>query len=679
MPIDLYPNIAKIKRNGVYQNLPGFVQQNGDADIEAMIANSETSTTAQYEHPENSFFILNGVLYQADDDIKVNDTIAVGTNCHVEVLSNYAYEKGEIVDKINDTFAIDDLKIIDPTTTLDTGKVSIASSGKWSSGANKTCYFYPRPADCNEITVTANNNNVSVIALLKDNTRATNTYPNYCDGTTFITIPASQTLTIDLPNDCNVIYFYGNNGSTIYLPSLVTYGELVYTDKTLKIEGKAADSKAVGDRFDDLNKIYVEHGGIYGLSADSNYYVDKVPSYYIDPSTSTPTSFAEVHGYLDNKIASIPKTGKHFIFITDTHWDGNEKHSPELIAYIRERTGINKVLFGGDAFGNATTKYLAAKKASGYLLPSKRSTGYEFLACIGDHDNNTVSVDHDDTHFLPYSQVEELFIVDLERYSNYHYYNCAEKLADFATVGSDDFNEAMSFFHTVYYVDDNSQNIRFVSLNCGNAGDYGAMYNIFGASGTPLMRLQFDWLVETMMSTPDGWDLVILSHKGNGGNGGIGADILNSIIYNFRIKNPTASGSPSSSTNQIELWWNHNWSYNFSKAPNVRFIIALNGHEHEDRLMAWGKVSGVYSKDASYVASGSTINQPDGNTEENIQIPLIVTSCDSMGVTNANSPSMTAGTVTEQCFDIFTITDTGIVMTRIGAGDDRSLTITTTK
>lgn len=88
MPIDLYPNIAKVKRNGAYQNLPGFVQQSTNADIEAMIANKETSTTAQYAHPKNSFFILNDILYQADANISINDTIAVGTNCHVSALGN---------------------------------------------------------------------------------------------------------------------------------------------------------------------------------------------------------------------------------------------------------------------------------------------------------------------------------------------------------------------------------------------------------------------------------------------------------------------------------------------------------------------------------------------------------------------------------------------------------------
>ena len=88
MPIDLYPNIAKIKRNGAYQNLPGFVQQNSNADIKAMIANSESTTTAQYAHPKDSYFILNDVLYKAIINIAINDSIAVGTNCEVAVLAN---------------------------------------------------------------------------------------------------------------------------------------------------------------------------------------------------------------------------------------------------------------------------------------------------------------------------------------------------------------------------------------------------------------------------------------------------------------------------------------------------------------------------------------------------------------------------------------------------------------
>ena len=104
MSIELYPNIAKVKRNGVYQNLPGFVQASGDTDIKAMIANSETSTTAQFSHKQDSFFILNDILYQADENIAVNDIIAVGTNCHVAVLGDNVTALEDSVDNLNSLF-----------------------------------------------------------------------------------------------------------------------------------------------------------------------------------------------------------------------------------------------------------------------------------------------------------------------------------------------------------------------------------------------------------------------------------------------------------------------------------------------------------------------------------------------------------------------------------------------
>lgn len=108
MPIDLYPSIAKVKRGGVYQNLPGFVQQSGDTDIKAMIANSEISTTAQYAHPKGSYFILNDVLYKAIIDIAVNDTIAVGTNCEVAILCD---DVTEIENNVSDLKADVDFNV----------------------------------------------------------------------------------------------------------------------------------------------------------------------------------------------------------------------------------------------------------------------------------------------------------------------------------------------------------------------------------------------------------------------------------------------------------------------------------------------------------------------------------------------------------------------------------------
>ena len=102
MPIELYPSVAKVKRNGVYQNLPGFGLENY-ADIEAMLANSETGTTAQYTHLKDSYFILNDILYQADENIPAGETISVGTNCHVAIMGDDVTNLIKNVDNLKDS------------------------------------------------------------------------------------------------------------------------------------------------------------------------------------------------------------------------------------------------------------------------------------------------------------------------------------------------------------------------------------------------------------------------------------------------------------------------------------------------------------------------------------------------------------------------------------------------
>ena len=70
-----------------------------------------------------------------------------------------------------------------------------------------------------------------------------------------------------------------------------------------------------------------------------------IPAYYFD------------NNYLDNRakaindaIAECTDGYDAFFWITDMHWepDLNERKSPLLIKYIASKTGINKVLNGGD-------------------------------------------------------------------------------------------------------------------------------------------------------------------------------------------------------------------------------------------------------------------------------------------------------------------------------------------
>ena len=216
MPIDLYPNIAKVKRNGVYQNLPGFVQQSVDADIEAMIANSESTTTAQYEHPKNSFFILNDVLYQADENIAVNDIIAVGTNCHVENIGNAIYkivENAEIIER--------DLNLLE-LFGRERLRCTITSENKWSTtGARYSRFINLNPFRGETLTIKGNATNGSVLCLLKDMNYVAGQYVNYATGASRSFIQANEIKSFTIPNDCDwgvILDYWGID----YMPQILS-------------------------------------------------------------------------------------------------------------------------------------------------------------------------------------------------------------------------------------------------------------------------------------------------------------------------------------------------------------------------------------------------------------------------------------------------------------------------
>lgn len=402
----------------------------------------------------------------------------------------------------------------------------------------------------------------------------------------------------------------------------------------------------------------------YGLSSDALLYVDKVPTYYIDPA-SNPATYADAKPYLERKIAEIP-SGKSMLFICDTHWPGNQKHSTQLMNFVRKRTGIENVLFGGDVYGNAASKFAAVKIMGQYLYQSRQAFGDKYIPTVGDHDNNTVNVSVIADAYVPYAQVAELFIGDIKR--RYTCYQPSEKVAGMAT--GDTYNEIMEFFKTVYYVDDEKTQTRIIVLNCGNGGNYGALYDVFGTTGVELLRLQIPFLISSLYSTQENWNVCILSHKIE--YGGAAPSAIQLLLSAFKTKRSYIKPSPAASGNtNIEAFWPYNTQYDFSGAPTLGFMYCLCGHTHTD-VIKWSgytEAGGSISRGNDY--SGETLEQSTLG-----QIPYITTATDASANTEADGPTMTNGTVTEQCFDAITLVDDGLVFTRFGAGDNRRIYIT---
>lgn len=77
-----------------------------------------------------------------------------------------------------------------------------------------------------------------------------------------------------------------------------------------------------------------------------------------------------------NNLLSSNKNVSCFIFLTDSHWEINSKHSPEIIRHIQNRTGIENVFFGGDAINGSTDKDVALTTASEFAEAFSR---FEFF------------------------------------------------------------------------------------------------------------------------------------------------------------------------------------------------------------------------------------------------------------------------------------------------------------
>ena len=200
-----------------------------------------------------------------------------------------------------------------------------------------------------------------------------------------------------------------------------------------------------------------------------------IPSYYFENS------------YLDNKadaindaIADCSGNCETFFWITDIHWepDLNARKSPLLIKYIASKTGINKILNGGDT-GNSQ---VICKNAIAQL---KNAIGSNKVYTVtGNHEMNDAS-----RYERPFQRVAD----ELRGH-------CSD-----IVCGDGD--------RSYFYVDNIDNKIRYIGLS-----SYGVFLdNEYECRYTDE---QLAWLNGTALNVQTGWTIVIFTHTlyfvGNG-------------------------------------------------------------------------------------------------------------------------------------------------------------------
>ncbi len=409
-----------------------------------------------------------------------------------------------------------------------------------------------------------------------------------------------------------------------------------------------------------------------------------IPDYWFD-ITEDPKSFDECDGYLDARIKAIPD-GKSFIFIADPHcFDAHKRplkpinvmNSTAIIGYIRAMTDIKKVVMGGDVIERGANKFLGLQEFLIYNNEMIAMTGKDYLVVHGNHDQNTPNIPTDkesiDSFMIPYSVMNEKLFSHMDRV-------CEDeerilKKLEKAGATEEQKKEYLAYSKLHYYVDDDKAKVRYIIIDSGTPGygRNGVVEELFGVYNNSEMILQYDFVAETLMSVPEGYNVALAGHAllGYEGNTKISDVMLGicKILSGYKTKSKISVRNVFSDNGKATKYYAAGMhEYDFTNAKGNPNVVVMAADIHMD----------VQTK-ADYDENGNFVSSPyDGGVLPTTAIIVNATQTDCIwGQTKRfpeiNNP-MTEGTHTEQCFDIVTFLENGnIRLTRIGAGKDREV------
>lgn len=211
-----------------------------------------------------------------------------------------------------------------------------------------------------------------------------------------------------------------------------------------------------------------------------------LPSYwktYLDTKMST----------LNTKNLSLGRNGFAFVFVTDTHWNDNEKKSPSVIKYIQENAGIEKCIFGGDLLVGHGTRSAKLQEMFSFVNSMRKVSP---IMLVGNHDYNTSDQTTSQSTYLTDPNLispEEFYRVCNVPKENVVHYSKADVSGQFS-----------EYFG---YEDNENQKVRFIYL------DSGAVYKPNWAdTNLRMSSTQIDWMKERITELPTGWSVIVFSH-----------------------------------------------------------------------------------------------------------------------------------------------------------------------
>lgn len=425
----------------------------------------------------------------------------------------------------------------------------------------------------------------------------------------------------------------------------------------------------------------IESTNLYDKIANVLLVRHELPTYYTDFPTD-PNSFDDI-SYIDKKSLNIPN-GKHFFFITDTHWESNTKNSAILLNYLKGEQNIHTCIFGGDFIDRQENKYLANQIMNQFAKEYFSVFGNNFFLVYGNHDQNLANYlpsEHTSSEmenmFLPYEKVYNCFIKPCKNKIHTYWDDYGNRILQMIDEQASSVNKTQieSYGHLSYYYDDDIQKIRYIVIACYVKPDYGAWYDFFGDDS---YKPYINWLYDILLSVKTNYDVVFITHQMGdpetlGEHYNEPSQFFSQMLMALKLNTIKQIYATFGTENEKAFRpQTRSFTVDFTHANKIGRVCMLIGHHHRDYLQIINQDSqrNDYVIRTSY--DGNVIDQTL-DTSENYHgcpIPVIYTTCDAV---YRRSNIGTAQTVTEQAFDIVTFSDTGIDLTRIGAGEDRHI------
>ena len=444
----------------------------------------------------------------------------------------------------------------------------------------------------------------------------------------------------------------------------------------------------------------------YALSVGADMVKDAVPAEpWFDEVSNDGTTYGT---YIDDKIDSVPEGGS-FIFISDVHYKANHKQSAKLIDYVRRRLGIKTVIHGGDVINEASTVAAAAKEWLDFNRDFVFRIGGDFKQVCGDHDHNGRYADTGQA--FSYQFVQR--VMNGYNIKELHYDTIYDEQVKEISVANgwseNDMKEYNAWKKMHYYFDDSTIKTRFIILHTGWTGDVGMAVDKLGSgvlSESHALYLQMDFLHQSLLSAPSNYNVVIIGHNVIG-NKSYSTIIDGTTITRYNVNELVWKGTWQQVAKMTQSFKNkssvvlqyRDWSgsgvqtklFNFESANTPNIVFCMGGDVHWDII---GKstnnsetlepISVATSLDKIIVTEGSVsasdilhiLTMTDGGDRgyRGIITP-IGSSYNDVTDSVQLSASNTAGTLDAQAFDIVTVTDREIFLTRIGSGKDRVIHI----